>query len=405
VFGTPESRAWTVVVAGVVTLCTIAVSVPLAIRSYIINATTVELAVLEEPIDGVVYVKEPGGQDLIAIRQRHEAIPEGSTIATDEHLRAFVRLFDDSTLTLYNNTEVILERMRSPRYSLSPKSNDIRIRVLWGRVGIAVASPMKGTSHVTVYSPQATMVLKEGSYSAAIDLDETQLTVRTIRPGEATVTTAHETRAFSSGRCRIADGQPIQGPLPPEQNLIVNGDFSSPLDRGWAVQPPQRQDENDPYGKADIVVRDGKTLLSFTRSGAQTHGETSIIQRIDKDVHDFDLLKMSFEVLVNEQSLRGGGYASTEFPVMVELQYKDAEGNSRSQYWGFYHRDPGTGPEWAKMVNGTKVVQGEWYLFESENLIRSLGDIKPVRIDAVRVYASGWDWDSAITNVSLLVQE
>jgi hypothetical protein len=114
---------------------------------------------------------------------------------------------------------------------------------------------------------------------------------------------------------------------------------------------------------------------------------------------------MSFEVMVEEQSLRGGGYESTEFPVMVELQYKDAQGNSRSHYWGFYYLDPGIGPNWRKLVNGHKVVQGEWYYFESENLMRTLGDSRPVHIDGVRIYASGWSWDSAITNVSLLVRE
>jgi hypothetical protein len=248
------------------------------------------------------------------------------------------------------------------------------------------------------------MTLKEGSYSVVVDAGETQLTVRTIRPGEATIITLDEQKPCSSGRCRIVEGHPIEG-LPVEQNLIVNSDFSSPLGRGWEVQPSQRDAESDPYGDAEIVVQDGKTLLSLSRVGARTHGETSIIQRIDKDVRDFDSLKVSFEVMVDWQSLLGGGYESTEFPVMVELQYKDADGNSRSQYWGFYHRNPGTGPEWRKMINGTKVPQGEWYLFETENLMRSLGDIKPVRIDSVRVYASGWDWDSAITNISLLVQE
>jgi hypothetical protein len=150
---------------------------------------------------------------------------------------------------------------------------------------------------------------------------------------------------------------------------------------------------------------DGKTLLSFTRAGARTHGETGVVQRIDKDVYDFSSLKMGFEVLVYAQSLPGGGYASTEFPVMVELQYKDTNGDTRFAYWGFYFLDPGSGPEWTKLVNGTKVVQGEWYLFESDNLMQTLGEIRPVRIDTVRVYASGWDWDSAITNVSLLVEE
>jgi hypothetical protein len=365
----------------------------------------VEATTLEDPIDGVVYVKEPGRQDFIAVTQRNEQIPEGTTIATDEHLRAFLRLFDDSTLTLYNDTQIVLERVRTPRYAASPRENDIQIRVERGRVSIAVASPIKGTSYVGVHSSHADMMLKEGSYSVAIDPGETQLTIRTIRPGEAVVIAQGQELQFSAGRCRVAEGQPIDGPLPLEQNLIVNSDFSSPLGRGWELQPPQRDDENDPYGRADIVVQDGKTLLSFTREGARTHGESSLIQYIGKDVRDFSSLKVSFEVRVNEQSLRAGGYESTEFPVMVELRYQDTDDNTRFQYWGFYYADPGTGPEWRKVINGTKVPQGEWYLFESENLMRSLDDVKPVHIDNVRVYASGWDWDSAITNISLLVQE
>jgi hypothetical protein len=404
VFSTPERKAWAVVVTGFVVFAAIVVGVPLAARSHIINATTAESTVLE-PIDGVVLVKEPGGQDLIAIRQRNQDIPEGATIATEERMRAFVRLFDDSTLTVDNNTEIILERIRSPRYGVSPRPNDIQVRVVRGRVSIAVASSLRGTSYIGIHSPQASMLLEEGSYSVVVDPVETQLSIRAIRPGEATVIAQSDRLSFNHGRCRVIQGQPIEGPLPPEQDLIVNGDFTSPLGRGWELQPPQRDDPQDPYGSAEIVAQDSKTLLSLTRFGARTHGETSIIQRIDQDVRDFTSLKMSFEVLVNWQSLRGGGYESTEFPVMVELQYRDAAGDSRFQYWGFYYLDPDTGPEWRKMVNGTKVVQGEWYLYESDNLMPFLGDIRPVSIDAVRVYASGWDWDSAITNISLLVQE
>lgn len=402
--GTPAGRAWAVLVACFAIFCTLIVSVPLFVRSHLYNATTAEMTVLE-PVDGVVYVRAPGGKDLIAVRQRDPEIPEGATIATDEHLRAFLRLFDDSTLTLYNDTEIRLQRVRSPRFGISPKSNDIQIQVVRGRVGIAVASPIKGTSQIGVHSPHAYMMLREGSYSVEAGPKETQLIVRTIRPGEATVIAGDETRWFSSGRCRIREGQPIEGPLPPEQNLIVNGDFSSPLGRGWEEQPPQREDGSDPYGVAEIVDEYGRTLLSLTRRGASKWGETGVTQRIDKDVRDFDSLRMSFEVLVNSQSLPGAGYKSSEFPVMIELQYTDDAEDSRSQYWGFYHLDPGTGPEWPKIVNGTKVPQGEWYHFESDNLMRTLGDIRPVRIDAVRVYASGWDWDSAITNVSLWVQE
>jgi hypothetical protein len=34
-----------------------------------------------------------------------------------------------------------------------------------------------------------------------------------------------------------------------------------------------------------------------------------------------------------------------------------------------------------------------------------MGDIRPEHIESLRVYASGWDWNSAITDISLLVQQ
>ena len=403
--GTPERKAWVVLIAGLIVFCTTLVSVPLMVRAHVIHATNAETTVLEEPINGVVRVRHPGAQNMIAVMQRVDAVPEGAVIATDEHSRAFLRLFDDSTLMLYNDTEIELTRVRSRRYERSPKQNEIQVRILRGRVGIAVASPLKDTAYIGVQTPHAFIMLKEGSYKAEVEPVQTQLYVRTIRPGEATVIAGDDQLSFSSGRCRIVEGLGIEGRLPPEQNLILNHDFGSPLGLGWQLQFQQRDDEADPFGEVEIAFHDDKSLLSFTRHGARTHGETSVIQYVDKDVRDVESLTMSFEVMVEEQSLRGGGYESTEFPVMVELQYKDAQGNSRSQYWGFYYLDPGTGPTWRRLVNANKVVQGEWYLFESGNLMRTLGDNRPAHIDAVRIYASGWSWDSAITNVSLLVRE
>jgi hypothetical protein len=146
--------------------------------------------------------------------------------------------------------------------------------------------------------------------------------------------------------------------------------------------------------------------LSFQRQGARTHGENGIIQLIDRDVRDYSSLQLSCEVLVNGQSLRGGGYQSTEFPVMIELQYRDTFGNQHWRHWGFYYLDPGVGPQWRTVVNGIKVIQGEWYLLETDNLMQPTDEVPPpVLIESVRIYASGWDWDSAVTNIALLVKE
>ncbi len=403
---TPEGRAWAILLTAFAIFCTLVVTIPLGIRWYVINATTSQSTTLEKPIDGEVYLRGRGRTAFIAVAERQERVLEGTTIKTSEHSRAFLRLFEDSTLMLYNNTEVVLERVRRPRYSLSPRPNCIRLRVERGRVAIGVSGPTPPTERkvtLTVRSPHATITLAEGRYSVVVDDEGTQFTI--LLPGEAQVIARGQARLFRNGRCRIASDGTIEGPLPPEQNLIVNGDFSSLLDRGWEKLVPHRQDPNDPFGTVEIVAANGKTMLAFRRHGARTHGETGVLQRIDKDVRDFSWLKLTCEVLVNEQSLPGGGYESSEFPVMVELNYKDAMGNLRSRHWGFYYLDPGTGPEWKTLVNGIKVIQGEWYLFESDNLMQSLGDARPVHIVSVRIYASGWDWDSAITNISLLVQE
>jgi hypothetical protein len=405
VLTTPEGRAWAILLSAFAIFCILIISVPLGVRWYIVNATQAQASTLERPIDGAVYIQEPGGTDLIAVTQRNENIPEGATIATDEHLRAFVRLFEGSTLTLYNDTQVVLERVRSPRYAASPRSSEIRIRIKRGRIAIGVASPLDRALLMQVETPHAEITLEEGNFSIVADESQTQFTIRPIRPGEAVVQANGETRRFTSGRCRIVAGMPIEGPLPPEQDLIVNGDFAAMLDRGWQDLIQQRQEETDPLGQVEIVPLEGKTVLAFQRRGAKTHGETSITQRIDKDIRDFSSLRLSCEVLVNLQSLRGGGYESSEFPVMIEVRYRDPLGIPRSRYWGFYYLDPGTGPEWRTLVNGTKVIQGEWYLFETDNLLQSMGDVRPAYIDSIRVYASGWDWDSAITNVSLLVEE
>jgi hypothetical protein len=400
-FTTPERKAWGVLLVTFAIFCTLAVTVPLSVRWYIANATVAQETALE-PIDAAVHVRGPKETEFRAITQSRADISEGTTIVTDEHSRAFLRMFENSTLTMYNDTEVVLSRVRSPRFDASPLANLVHIQVNRGRVAIGAALPIDRALDLSVKTPHADVALEEGSYSISAGPQQTHVTV--VRLGQATIAAGEETRSFRSGRCRVVQGMPIEGPLPPEQNLIVNGDFGAVLGSGWQTPVIHRQDESDPFGEAQIAAMNGKTMLQFRRMGARTHGELSTIQYVDKDVRDFTSFKLSCQVQVNFQSLPGGGFESTEFPVMVEFNYRDTFDDARSRHWGFYYLDPGSGPEWRTMVNGIKVIQGEWYLFETENLMQSMNE-PPVYIDSVRIYASGWDLDSAITNVALQVQE
>lgn len=103
-----------------------------------------------------------------------------------------------------------------------------------------------------------------------------------------------------------------------------------------------------------------------------------------------------------DQSLGGGGYLSSEFPIIVRLDYKDAYGNDNFWTHGFYFKDPIE--DWP-IRDGEKIPRFVWYPYESPNLMEQLGDVKPALITSVRVYASGWDYQSMVSQVQLLAKE
>ena len=84
------------------------------------------------------------------------------------------------------------------------------------------------------------------------------------------------------------------------------------------------------------------------------------------------------------------------------MDYKDPYGND--QFWtrGFYFKDP---IENWPILNGEKIPRFVWYPYESANLMEKLGDVKPAFITSVRIYASGWDYQSMVSEVQLLAKE
>jgi hypothetical protein len=66
---------------------------------------------------------------------------------------------------------------------------------------------------------------------------------------------------------------------------------------------------------------------------------------------------------------------------------------------GFYYQNTSGNPT----ANGQEIPQGKWYLYESENLLDTL-PIVPRRILWLRVYASGWSYESYVSEVSIIIE-
>jgi hypothetical protein len=181
----------------------------------------------------------------------------------------------------------------------------------------------------------------------------------------------------------------------------VNGNFSEPLSTGWQVDT-ERLSDSVQLGAAEIVSSGGRNAVQFSRNGLEgEHNAVAIVQRIDKDARDFMSLKLRMDVRVLSQSLSGGGMQSSEFPVMVRLDYIDANGDVQHWVRGFYYQNVDSLPI---LYYGIKVPQNTWYPYESGNLMQELANTRPAKITSLRVYASGWNYQSMVAEVGLIAE-
>jgi hypothetical protein len=153
-----------------------------------------------------------------------------------------------------------------------------------------------------------------------------------------------------------------------------------------------------------IIERDGRRVAYFVRQGEDNvPTEVGITQEMGKDVNVFDKLFLQLDVKLLFQSLPGAGYLSSEFPMRVEIEYTDIYGKEGLTWGhGFYYRDP-ENENW-QVVNGQKIPAFNWYTYRSPNLMELLQETRPARIDRVRVYASGWNYQSMVSEVLLTAE-
>jgi len=395
----PARLAWIILFISFATFCFLVVGIPLGIRWYLINATQVHKTSLAA-VRGTVVVQEPEAGAAIAVTGTKDDVLEGSTIIADATSQAFLEFFENSTLHLYNKTQVVIHKAQSPRFNFSTKPNTIVLEVTGGRVRVGVAPAVKFPLDFRVQTPHAAVELEEdGRYSLEVNTEEFHLTVR---DGRAKVAAMGKMVELGPGeRTTVEIGREPSGPLPAERDLIVNGDFKEPLTVGWKVYHTQI-DPKEVGGKAEILIAGDRPAVRFWRMGKATnHGETGIIQVIEKDVRDFTSLALQLSVRLLDQSLAGGGTLSSEFPIIVRLDYKDINGNDNFWTHGFYFKDP---TENWPILNGDKIPPLVWYPYESPNLMEKL-EVKPAFITSIRIYASGWDYQSMVSQVQLLAKE
>jgi hypothetical protein len=400
----PERLAWTVLGVAFVAFCLLAIGIPVTFRSYLLSSTEVQDAQLQV-IEGTVLVDRANGADPIGVKDSAMISP-GDEVITDGTSWATLDLFDRSHVTLYRDSEVKLEQAEVPRFDLSDRANAITLDVTGGIVRVGVALPLERLTDFRVVTPHTGLALEEGSYRIEVANEGTQVTV--IR-GQARVGQDSSHVDLEQGTRTWVDlSGEATDPLPASQNLVQNGSFLQPLGTHWLTSTViYTSTAKSP--RVEVVEDGGRTAVRLVRREPDdgVHSEVAVQQELDQDVRDFARLAVSLDVLIDFQSLSGGGLLSSEFPIIVRLDYKDVWGDDKFWTHGFYYQNrdgyPITPDPWGQ-PSGEMIPRGVWYPYESGNLLDLLGDNRPAQITGLTVYASGWNYDSLISEIQLIVE-
>lgn len=400
----PERVAWGVILASFAILLLLIVGVPLVLRT-LYQSAAVEQALRFETTVGAVFYYPPRSEQPIALTDGRSGIGEGSRLeTTDAATQGFLGLPVNNqsedllgTILVYPSTSLEVLRSRRPYFAGSNQPYTVRLRLRHGRVRVFTGRTERRPVEVQVETPHGEARLGEGSYSLSVSPANTEIAVRR---GAA--------RLYDGGRL-VAEIEPnlrtwmhsdgtTRAPVPIEHNLLRDGSFDSPLEEVWESYTPPHITP----GTVDVREHDGRQVARFFYQGPdRVHTEVGIRQEVEKSVLGYDSLKVKLDVKLIWQTLEGAGEQSSEFPVRFEMTYTDIYGKVERWGHGFYNMDPR--PEFP-LRGGEKIELFSWHSYESENLLELLEATRPARVNSIRLYASGWNYEAFVSDVGLIVE-
>lgn len=393
----PATLAWAVLLFSFCGCIAMAVGVPSAVQWYVNNATIPRSTVLET-IRGTVLLQRAGDRAEVGISAR-QSLEEGDVVRTTADSQAIVWLFDGSNVRLWNDSRLALQTVRSSRYTNALTS--VSLLLQQGHCRVEVALPSSESRRMEIVTPTSVVAMREGSYSIEVRADEGKVLTEVVtHNGSASVTAMGKTvEVLRAERTEVVAASAPSDPMPAARNLVTNGDFSQGLDVGW-VSDSRAEDGVLP--EVLTSTEDGRVVARFFRNGSRKHGEAFLVQQINRDVTDFESLTLNLELKLMHQSLSGGGWLGSEYPMMVRLRYRDIHQSETFWVRGFYYQNDDNHPT----SNGLLVPHNTWYKFAKplDLFDPAVVTPRPAYIMTIELLAMGWDFESAVTEVQLIAE-
>jgi hypothetical protein len=430
----PQLLGWTVMLVSFGLFCLLLYGVVSTVTDYLSHSVQNKTATVEvaQDKDDNVFVLHVG-QTKQTVVSDSETLQEGDEVQTDKNSEAVVKFFDDSRADLGAGTRIRIQESRVDIKDFRQSEKRLVIKVFSGSVRFTVAPFVPGKDYnrstfIAIIpgdndtSDQAQVLFNDANSRNYVDgvftlsvntSDETGvkglLNNKAARP--VMVTNASQSVTLGPGQ-RVTVAQGVIGapglPADNQVNLIENGSFINGID-SWRLQAPSGSTANNIQGLIHFdaeQIADGvqprARVFRLDPAAKDTPYETSIVQEVNRDVSDYEELWFSIKVKLIDQSLAGGGFQGSEYPVFIKINFVDQNNNTQELFHGFYSKANDTSTQTQDQLGrSSKLPQDEWQEWRI-NLMN--GTNKPVRILKVVVGSAGHLYDSYFTDVSLIAQ-
>jgi hypothetical protein len=414
-----ELTAWLVLLGALGVFLLALVALPLGFMRFTEQATVTEQALVESK-DGAVMVEATGGITQVLPVADPRGAAEGSTITTHPEAEAFVQLYNGSPVHLRSGTSLTLVAMRRPQFAVGGSLGTARLFARPANGGPAALTVGSANTpgrplRLIVATPHGQVEL-DPDEKARLEITDEATKVFGKSPAEVTVLGAGGAVAVGLGeRTTLHAGLAPEPPVSTPENLVLEPEFATDPAAGgpWSLElAPQ-----DRFAAGGWqALPGGRTVLRFRREGSEGRpGDLLYRQDFAAYVADYSELSVTADLRVLAQSLAGGGFRASEFPLILRLIGEDQDREPVVWQTGFYATPPAAEDEASAPLDASRTVQvspGEWAHFDSGNLFSdenprgyaAMGLERPMRLHRLEVKASGHDLESELDAVGVWVK-
>lgn len=428
----PQTIAWISVLAGLMSFCLLCSATGYGVYFFVFQSS-VPLSVRLVVSRGVVKLKTLDNSDPLVDNQ--QVIEPQTALDVRDESQA-VLFFQDSyskeiitTITLTAGTQIFVTDASRPRFEFSRRPYRIDLSRAQGQL-IITTRPGDRDYIMDVHSDLGmARILDDGRYTVNTEyMPETGLRRLNVfnQGGRAELfkPSLLEWREVNANRiAHIARSVDSVPDFEPETDspyaILLEGRFltgpealpATALPDNWSCQSISEQPEAQ-----GTFFRDpeNENALRFQRIGDNRikHAETSCLVSPDNavDTSAYSTLRLHLRIMIKQHDLPQCGILGSECPIMVEIAYQIPQqgdaGPILKWHHGFYLIPDPSKPascDTCRLAH-ERINPDVWYFYDSGNLRPQFADPSsgaPI-IRWISVYASGHQYDSLVSDVTLL---